>query len=247
MHYYKRNIGDYHKKAGRLTMLQHGSYTLLMDSCYDREQFPTEEEAIEWVWASNQDEIDAVLFVLKRFFTLEDDVYTQKRIKEDLERYQQNSSTNQRIALEREAKRRDEKEQRVHGSCDKEHEPPPNHKPLTTNQEPLTINQKPVTKSYTPFDDFWDIYPKHVDKKKAEIKWDKLKVDDELFNKIKNHLAMAYITREKQHIPGPLPYLNGEKWDDEIIQTTEGKNDGQRSILDENHDFERGANRITGK
>ena len=41
MHYFKRNIGDYHKKAGRLSMLEHGAYTLLIDSCYDRERFPT--------------------------------------------------------------------------------------------------------------------------------------------------------------------------------------------------------------
>ena len=37
MHYYKRNIGDYHKKAGRLSMIEHGAYTLLIDACYDRE------------------------------------------------------------------------------------------------------------------------------------------------------------------------------------------------------------------
>jgi uncharacterized protein YdaU (DUF1376 family) len=46
MHYYKRNLGDYAKKTGRLTMLQHGAYTLLIDSCYDREKFPTLEQAI---------------------------------------------------------------------------------------------------------------------------------------------------------------------------------------------------------
>jgi len=60
MHYYKRNLGDYAKKAGRLSMLQHGSYTLLIDACYDRETFPTLEEAIEWTWASTQEEIDAL-------------------------------------------------------------------------------------------------------------------------------------------------------------------------------------------
>ena len=39
MHYFKFNIGDYHKKAGRLSMLQHGAYTLLIHACYDREKF----------------------------------------------------------------------------------------------------------------------------------------------------------------------------------------------------------------
>ncbi len=147
MHYYKRNIGDYHKKAGRLTMLQHGAYTLLMDSCYDREEFPTLDLAIDWLWASTDAEVDAVKFVLNKFFTLESDVYTQNRIKEDLGKYHANSKTNKRIAMEREAKRKEKSTKRV-PSVDEsntvEHEATPNHKPLTTNQEPLTTNQKPL-------------------------------------------------------------------------------------------------------
>ncbi|EMF0906207.1 DUF1376 domain-containing protein [Acinetobacter baumannii] len=88
MHYYERNIGDYYRKAGRLNILQHGVYNLLMDACYDRESFPTLEEAIEWVWAESEEEIDAVKFVLKKFFKLnEDGVYIQNHIKEELEKY----------------------------------------------------------------------------------------------------------------------------------------------------------------
>ena len=68
MHYYKRNIGDYAKKAGRLSTLQHGAYTLLIDSCYDREEFPTLEQAIEWTWVESPEEIEAVKFVLHKFF-----------------------------------------------------------------------------------------------------------------------------------------------------------------------------------
>ena len=62
MHYYERNIGDYHRKAGRLNILQHGVYNLLIDACYDRETFPTLEEAIDWVWAASPEEIEAVKF-----------------------------------------------------------------------------------------------------------------------------------------------------------------------------------------
>ena len=113
MHYYKRNIGDYSKKAGRLTMLQHGAYTLLIDSCYDRERFPTLEEAIEWTWASNDAEIDAVKFVLTRFFKLDKDgQYVQDRILEELLNYHKNADTNKRIADEREAKRRENRTKR---------------------------------------------------------------------------------------------------------------------------------------
>ena len=88
MHYYERNIGDYHRKAGRLNILQHGVYTLLIDACYDRETFPTTiEEAIDWVWATSPEEIEAVKFVLKKFFKQEDGMYIQKHIQEDLNTY----------------------------------------------------------------------------------------------------------------------------------------------------------------
>jgi len=134
MHYYKRNIGDYAKKAGRLSMLQHGSYTLLIDSCYDREQFPTRDEAIEWTWASSTAEVEAVDFVLRKFFTLEGGVYVQKRIQEEIAEYHAKSATNTRIAIERETKRAANSTKRAPDV----HEAPPNHKPLTINQEPNT-------------------------------------------------------------------------------------------------------------
>ena len=154
MHYYKKNIGDYHKKAGRLNMLQHGAYTLLMDSCYDRERFPTLEEAIEWCWASSEDEKNAVKLVLDRFFDLVDGVYVQYRIQDELEKFAENSKTNSKIAKAREAKKRKittnrdkittNRERTVNEPCENNHALAPNHKPLTINQEPLKdLSSKP--------------------------------------------------------------------------------------------------------
>jgi len=140
MHYYKRNLGDYAKKAGRLTMLQHGAYTLLIDSCYDREVFPTLEQALEWTWASTEAEVEAVKFVLSRFFVLDKDgCYVQDRILEELLHYHKNADTNKRIATEREAKRKEKRTNREQVVD----EAPPNHKPLTTNQEPIIKEGKP--------------------------------------------------------------------------------------------------------
>lgn len=133
MHYYKRNLGDYAKKAGRLSMLQHGSYTLLIDACYDREQFPTLEDAIEWTWASSSAEIEAVEFVLRKFFTLESGVYVQKRIQEEIAEYRMKAETNKRIATERETNRKEKNTNREPVV----NEAPPNHKPITINQEPV--------------------------------------------------------------------------------------------------------------
>jgi len=155
MHYYKRNIGDYAKKAGRLTMLQHGSYTLLIDSCYDRETFPTMEQALEWTWASTEAEIEAVKFVLSRFFALDNDGrYVQERILQELLDYQEKADTNKRIAIDRETKRKEKSTNRGQVVD----EPPPNHKPLTNNHKPIkdkaTVVATPDGVSQSVFDDF---------------------------------------------------------------------------------------------
>jgi uncharacterized protein YdaU (DUF1376 family) len=132
MHYYKRNLGDYAKKAGKLTMLQHGSYTLLIDACYDREQFPMLDQAIEWTWATTEDEINAVKFVLDRFFRLDKDgQYIQPRILEELLDYHKKADKNKEIAIEREAKRKQYSTNRAQVV----NEASPNHKPRTKNQD----------------------------------------------------------------------------------------------------------------
>ncbi len=143
MHYYKRNIGDYHKKAGRLSILQHGIYMLLMDAIYDREKFPTKAEAIEWVWASTAEEIEATGFVLQKFFTNGNGIYKQKRIQEEINAFHSRSEINTRIAIERETKRAKQRTKRARN----DHESPPNHKPLTTNQ---LKNNVPTAQVKTP-------------------------------------------------------------------------------------------------
>ena len=126
-------------------MLEHGAYTVLIDSCYDRERFPTLDDAIDWTWARTDEEINAVKFVLSKFFTLDGDVYIQNRIQDEISEYKSKAETNKRIATERESKRKLSK-QSVNEPCtsrednqDILHEPPPNHKPITINQEPVTI------------------------------------------------------------------------------------------------------------
>ena len=160
MHYYKRNLGDYAKKAGRLSMMQHGAYTLLLDTCYDREQFPTEEEAIEWTWASTEAEVEAVKFVLRRFFVLEDGRYVQKRVEEELVEYHEKSEKNKRIAQDREAAK-SRRERNVNETCKGDNESPPNQEPRTKNQEPRTSKSKaiggkpPATKPEAVCDEVW--------------------------------------------------------------------------------------------
>lgn len=142
MHYFKLNIGDYHKKAGRLTMVEHGAYTLLLHACYDRERFPTEDEALDWCWARTQEEIAAVKFVLSKFFVLTDGRYVQTRIQEEIDAFHQKAETNRAIAIEREARRRTNRGRSVSETQGDEHEPPPNQEPRTNNQEPSSVGEE---------------------------------------------------------------------------------------------------------
>jgi uncharacterized protein YdaU (DUF1376 family) len=176
VHYFKLNIGDYHKKAGRLTMLEHGAYTLLLHACYDREKFPTKAEAIDWCWARTADEVAAVEFVLSKFFVLVDGLYVQTRISEEIENFRAKSEKNKHIALEREAGRRTKRARNVHESSRPEHEAPPNQEPITNNQSTPTGVERPrnarppaVLKPEGVSDQVWDDWQKLRKAKKAPV------------------------------------------------------------------------------
>lgn len=225
MHYYKRNIGDYAKKAGRLSILQHGVYNLLIDACYDREQFPTRSDAIDWVWASTQEEIEAVDFILNKFFDLNGDIYIQNRIQEELIAYQD-------FCTKQEEKGK--KGGRPKGSKNKPNglnkkpngfENKPNGNPTVTQRgrkKTLTTNHKPLTTNQLiSFDQFWAIYPRKESKSKAEQVWLKLRPDQELFDLIKNDIDQRlesgqWTKAEKKFIPHPTSYLNQERWNDNL-------------------------------
>lgn len=150
MHYYKKNLGDYAKKAGRLSILQHGIYNLLIDACYDREKFPTREEAIDWIWASSQDEIDGIDLVLKKFFVLQEDgTYIQTRIKEELEKYQARCEINK--GNKSKNSRSNDSLKNQNDSLKKTNESLTSRQPVVnetskSKTQPLTTNHKPLIK-----------------------------------------------------------------------------------------------------
>lgn len=95
MNYYKRHIGDYAKKAGHLTVLEHGIYTLLLDAYYDREQAPTHEEAVRVSRCRTPEELAALDAVLADFFTLSDGRYIQARVEEEFVKAEAQALANQ--------------------------------------------------------------------------------------------------------------------------------------------------------
>jgi uncharacterized protein YdaU (DUF1376 family) len=84
MNFYKRHIGDYIKKAGHLTLLEHGIYARLMDVYYTREAGIPEDKAARLIGARTKEEVQALANVLDEFFTLVDGVWTQGRCEEEI-------------------------------------------------------------------------------------------------------------------------------------------------------------------
>ena len=72
-----------------------------------------------------------------------------------------------------------------------------------------------------PFQFFWDVYPRHVSRKKAEQTWHKLKPTPELASKIIRSVQRMkkhpqWVRQGGQFIPHPTTYLNQARWEDEI-------------------------------
>nr|WP_320050745.1 hypothetical protein [uncultured Desulfuromonas sp.] len=94
-----------------------------------------------------------------------------------------------------------------------------------------TKDPNPNPKKQTPFfDEFWTLYPRKVSKKAAQTAWKKLQPDEPLFKVIisgleKHILSDQWQKDEGRFIPHPATWLNQERWNDEIAQTSKTNQD----------------------
>ena len=73
--------------------------------------------------------------------------------------------------------------------------------------------------SETPtFDDFWNTYPRKIAKGHARLAFERAlkKTDAVTILSAAAKFAETVEHKEKQYIPHPTTWLNGERWDDEI-------------------------------
>nr|DAW47310.1 MAG TPA: Replication initiation and membrane attachment [Caudoviricetes sp.] len=69
------------------------------------------------------------------------------------------------------------------------------------------------------FESFWEIYPKHQDKKKAKQKFLKLCTNEKEYKAIMDGLRNVlpvWAKKDTKYIPMPTTWLNGERWNDEV-------------------------------
>lgn len=67
------------------------------------------------------------------------------------------------------------------------------------------------------FDQFWSVYPRKTDRKKARAAFERIKPSDDLLQTMLSAINAwsAKWTAEPQYIPHPTTWLNGERWNDE--------------------------------
>lgn len=78
---------------------------------------------------------------------------------------------------------------------------------------------------YAHFAQFWEAYPRKVDKKRALKIWERLKPDEKTTSTILDAIAKQKRTKEQKKAmgefvpewPHPTTWLNGERWEDEDI------------------------------
>lgn len=76
------------------------------------------------------------------------------------------------------------------------------------------------------FEEFWKIYPRKVEKKKTELKWNRLDTNDQLLaiaDVRKRAETHAWKKDNGRYVPHPTTYLNGERWNDALDDYQEKK------------------------
>ena len=100
MNYYEHHLGDYVRDTAHLSMLEDAAYRRLLDAYYIREApLPTDvRDCCKLARAQSKPEREAVAYVLREFFDLQDDGYHQLRADKEIARFHDKQSKAKRSA-----------------------------------------------------------------------------------------------------------------------------------------------------
>ena len=247
MKYYQKNIGDYRKKTGHLSIVEHGVYNMLLDTYYDTEApLELDKKKLKRLHCvRSEEETEAFYTVLDEFFIKTEDGYRHNHADEQLEKIYAKSDKARESANARWNRKKAQQDAKdMRRTCERNANAYPEdaNAPETDANDmrsgcyplPITHNPLPTKKnsaSYdAEFDMFWAAGMKKVDKKKARSAFTRIikkQADPQQFTEmlvtdIANKLKANQQGFELLH---PTTYLNGERWDDEI--TEQEMNNGQ--------------------
>jgi uncharacterized protein YdaU (DUF1376 family) len=242
MNFYKRYPGDYMGKTAHLSLIEHGAYNVLLDHVYSNESpLPKDPDACYRIArAFTKDERAAVDSILKQYFILNDNGYTNNRVQKELDRATEQADKNKANGKRGGRPKQTETKPKDNPSglleqtqVDSQNKAIPDYQTtrLPDATDPDTQkpdNQTPTGKALVPqatrFDEFWQLYPVRKDKKKSLEIWKRRKLD-QYAEAILFDLGQRP-TMDRQWIDGyiPLPttYLNRDRWEDEYTVKQDG-------------------------
>jgi uncharacterized phage protein (TIGR02220 family) len=166
MHYYQFNIGDWALHTSHLTLEEEGVYRRILDFYYDTElPIPKDTKPVIRRLRLSQYS-DIVDIILEEYFYLEDDGWHNKRVDEEITKFQSKSDRakvngakggrppkgkeEEPKAIPKEPRDNPEITQKVNFANPEESKSKANEELLTTNEELLTINDKPKDQKTMP-------------------------------------------------------------------------------------------------
>jgi hypothetical protein len=95
------------------------------------------------------------------------------------------------------------------------------------------VNNKESSNAF--FDEFWKAYPRKTNKGFARKVFEKLKVDDVMLTKMITAIYVqnknVWKDKDQQYIPHPSTWLNGERWDDEVVVKPMSASDREKARI----------------
>jgi len=231
MNFYPFHIGDYAAHTRNLSLMEDLAYRRLLDACYLAER-PLDGSAADVARSIGmRDHLDAVEYVLGKFFQQVDGGWINARADQEIERFRVKSEQASR-AGKASAERRSNARSTQDVNSPTGAQPTITQEPLPKNQEPLPNNPETNT---TPvacapdaekadggmlFDQFWAAYPKKTGKGGAQKAFAKIKRPTETLALILAALEWQRTSDQwrkegGQFIPNPQTYLNQARWNDE--------------------------------
>jgi len=201
MNYYPFHIGDYAAHTRGLSLMEDLAYRRLLDAYYLAEH-PFNMCSTEIARSVGMmHELDAVEYVLHKFFEPTETGFRHKRADLEIEKAIAKKEAVTRAGQASASARFNKRSTPVQQTLN-----------ISSNQEPITKDSTSVG-----FTEFWKAYPNKTGKGAAEKSWEKQKPD------LATVLAAlswqtkqdAWTKDQGKFIPHPSTYLNQRRWEDE--------------------------------
>jgi uncharacterized protein YdaU (DUF1376 family) len=224
--------GDYLRDTRHLSTSKHGIYLLLLMHCWDQKgPIPLDEqEAAGIANCRSTDEIEALRYILGKYFVRCEDGWYNDRMQREVDRADAISGARQSAgragANARMAKLRERQANaqqlpsKSSASVQQVTLPPPPPLPLQPEIPPHE-REAPRSIVYPPgFSEFWKAYPRKQGKDKAFTQWKRLRPDRAMLDAMLAALVVqkASVDWRKDNgafIPHPSTWLSGGRWKDE--------------------------------